>query len=123
MEKIIRQKYQLLSMTDDLVQVVVAYLSSNCPLIDVQTDLELILKSDRKIMIVGDFNFDKDKRNSLTKYLHSRDMIQLVTSPTHDEGRTIDHCYVLKNMKDEVELSQYSPYYSDHDALCINLNI
>ena len=44
-------------------------------------------------------------------------MKQLVEWPTHSGGRTIDHVYVSKNVK--VNIVRYSPYYSDHDALCI----
>ena len=47
------------------------------------------------------------------------EMKQLVEWPTHSGGRTIDHVYVSKNVK--VNIVRYSPYYSDHDALCIQL--
>ena len=53
---------------------------------------------------------------------------QLVDVPTHDPtstttARAIDHCYVSKDLVDKVELKIHSPYYSDHDALCIKLKL
>ena len=68
-------------------------------------------------IIVGDFNFDKSETNALTAFLNKRQFIQVVEWPTHKEGRTIDHCYVSKNTK--VQVTRHSPYYSDHNGLCI----
>ena len=110
-------------MTDDFVQFVLVYISSHCPLADVVLELQQILKSDKKVIITGDFNFDKNEKNALAKYLIAKKMVQVVTDPTHDGGRCIDHCYVPKELEEKVVLKQYSPYYSDHDALCINLNL
>ena len=72
---------------------------------------------------MGDFNFDKSEKNPLTKYLATKEMVQLVKNPTHDKGRCLDHCYVPHELMDKVVIKQYSPYYSDHDALCISLNL
>ena len=122
-DKVLKEKFQLLSMTDDFVQFVLVYISSHCPLADVVLELQQILKSDKKVIITGDFNFDKNEKNALAKYLIAKKMVQVVTDPTHDGGRCIDHCYVPKELEEKVVLKQYSPYYSDHDALCINLNL
>jgi len=43
--------------------------------------------------------------------------MQVVNFPTHKSGRMLDHCYVSNNTS--VKVSRHSPYYSDHDALCI----
>ena len=68
-------------------------------------------------IITGDMNFDKTDMNPLSRFLKERGYNQLVNWPTHREGRTIDHCYVSKNTR--VQLTRHSPYYSDHDALCM----
>ena len=47
----------------------------------------------------------------------------LVTQPTHDKGRIIDHFYVPKDLKDKFKLTIHSPYYSDHDALCVKFEL
>ena len=121
--KVMKNNYQILSMTDERVQIVLTYLSSQCPIAEVVTELQLILKPDKKIIIMGDFNFDKSEKNPLTKYLATKEMVQLVKNPTHDKGRCLDHCYVPQELMDKVVIKQYSPYYSDHDALCISLNL
>ena len=63
------------------------------------------------------------EKNQLTKLLTTRGFEQLITQPTHDQGRTIDQCYVPIVFKDKVQLKIFSPYYTDHDAICINLEI
>ena len=40
----------------------------------------------------------------------------LTKKATHTKGRQIDHVYI-KNA--EATLNRYTPYYSDHDALCV----
>ena len=121
--KIITEKYQLLSIIDKEVQLVLVYISKNCPFDELKLDLVKLLKSEKKQVITGDFNFDKDEKNALTKYLGEKDFVQLVHTATHDDGRVIDHCYVPRDIKEKVIIKQHSPYYSDHDALCINLNL
>ena len=86
-------------------------------------DLGKILKSGKKQVITGDFNFHIDENNTLTKYIEEKEFVQLDTSATHDGGRAIDHCYVPIDIADKFILKQHSTYYSDHDALCINLNL
>ena len=47
---------------------------------------------------------------------------QLVQQPTHIPGRLIDHAYILNPENDqEIFTERYSPYYTDHDAICITL--
>ena len=121
--KIVSDKYQLLSIIDKEVQLVLVYISKNCPFEELKLDLVKLLKSEKKHVITGDFNFDKDEKNALTKYLGEKDFVQLVHTATHDDGRAIDHCYVPRDIKEKVIIKQHSPYYSDHDALCINLNL
>ena len=40
----------------------------------------------------------------------------LTKKATHTKGRQIDHVYI-KNA--EATLNRYTPYYCDHDALCV----
>ena len=75
-------------------------------------------------MIAGDFNIcgTQEKRNVVSLYLERQGFSQVIEEATHIQGRVIDHVYV--NRKDIIiELQRYSPYYSDHDALLISLNI
>ena len=45
---------------------------------------------------------------------------QLVQEPTHIQGRLIDHAYSFDPQKKlKLYFERYSPYYSDHDGLCL----
>ena len=65
-------------------------------------------------------NFDKDEENKLTKFFKSMGMVQLITQPTHNLGRTIDHCYVSQGHL-QLDVKVMSPYYSDHSAICLKI--
>ena len=119
-EKIVEDKFTAMSIIEDSVQLILLYISSHCPLDDVRQALLQMLRPDMVQIITGDFNFDASEENNLTRQLKTLEFEQLVIGPTHDDGRTIDHCYVQKGLKDKFELTIHSPYYSDHDALLIN---
>jgi hypothetical protein len=119
---VVKEKYQILSIIDQDVQLVIVYISKNCSFDELVLDLGKTLKSEKKHVITGDFNFDMEDKNALTKYFENLEFVQLVNSATQDGGRVIDHCYVPIDIADNIIMKQYSPYYSDHDALCINLN-
>ena len=121
-QKVANEKYQLMSILDETnpilpYQIVLVYASSGCPFQNLVVDLEKLLHPEMTTIITGDFNFDKKENNALTIFLREKKFTQVVDWPTHKEGRTIDHCYVSKNTR--VQLTRHSPYYSDHDGLCI----
>ena len=121
--KIIKEKYQVLSIIDGRFQLILLYLSSNCPMAEFVKELQNIFQPGLIPIVAGDVNFDKNEKNSLSKFLESRNFEQLVTDPTHDGGRTIDHCYLPKILKDKFQLIHHSPHFSDHDALLINVEV
>ena len=119
-QKVVAEKYQLMSLLDITsipYQIVLVYASSGCPFQELTQNLLTLLQSDITTIITGDFNFDCNEMNPFTRFLKEKAYTQLVDWPTHREGRTIDHCYVSENTR--VQLTRHSPYYSDHDALCI----
>lgn len=121
--KVIKEKYQILSIMDGNVQMILLYCSSGCHFPEVVMDMQNIVCLQNTCVITGDFNFDKNEENSLTQYLRETRFVQLVKNSTHDMGRTIDLCFVPEAVKEKVVLTQYSPFYSDHDALCICINL
>ena len=98
-------------------QLILVYCSSGFPHQELVEDLDRILLQNMTIVVTGDFNFDKKETNSVTTFLKTKMLKQHVDWPTHNQGRTIDHVYLSANRK--IKLTRYSPYYSDHDALCI----
>ena len=62
-------------------------------------DLSHLLISEMRTIITGDCNFDKKEVNAMTVLLKDSKFTQVVTWPTHTQGRTLDHCYVSENTK------------------------
>ena len=114
-----------MSLVDETVQsyqyqIVLVYASNGCPLPDLVLDIEKIIKPNLPTMVIGDFNFDTKKTNAFTQFMKISMFTQIVSWPTHEKGNIIDHCYVSNNS--HVQLKRHSPYYSDHNALCIKFD-
>ena len=71
-----------------------------------------------QLILIGDFNIDARKFDVLTQHFLHNSMIQLVTEPTHIEGRIIDHVWVTKHLMN-LNLSFQYPYYTQHKSLII----
>ena len=68
----------------------------------------------------GDFNFDQEEENDLTKMFRCKKFKQIVQKPTTYRGYCIDHFY--HNLFEPVETAEYMlhhTYFSDHDAICV----
>ena len=74
-------------------------------------------------MIVGDFNacYRDDHNNKLIHGLLQMGFKQIIDKPTHIRGRIIDQIYMNDPSRLTFSVEKYSPYYTDHDALCISL--
>ena len=76
-------------------------------------------------IVCGDFNFCylANRGNKVTQYLEESGFQQLINEATHIKGRHIDQFYIKdkQNTFKESPVFRYSPYYSDHDALCVTL--
>ena len=122
---VIEESFQLLTIPiQNELQAIIVYLSSNCDFNKVIERLqELFSKmSEKPTLLVGDFNFDSNERNLLTKFLKKEDYFQMVTNPTHEKGRSIDHLYVLKDLKQKIIFRLVFPYFTDHAGICIRIN-
>ena len=122
-QSVIADNYQLMSMVDESIpghpyQLILVYASQGCPWKQLTNHISHLLKQKMPVIIIGDFNFDRTEKNYLASTLASQGFEQVVNWPTQDTaGRTLDHCYVSRNTR--VQLTRYSPYYTDHGALCI----
>ena len=84
--------------------------------------LTKIIEDGRPTLITGDINacFIENFNNRLIQGLLSLGFNQLVHEGTHIQGRHIDHAYLLDPTgKLNSVVERYSPYYSDHDGICI----
>ena len=106
------------------LDVVNVYRSQNGNKYELIERLDKILDKEKTTLITGDFNICgiQEKRNVVGKYLERQGFLQLIREATHIEGRVIDQVFI--NRKDIIiEVQRYSPYYSDHDAILISLDI
>ena len=94
---------------------------------DIVDKLEQIIDMEQPTIITGDFNvcLQREPRNLVTTALLDLGFQQHVKSSTHIRGGIIDHAYTRdpNSQLSDLHLTQYSPYYSDHDALCMSFNI
>ena len=74
-------------------------------------------------ILVGDFNVDgRDNENTVVKHIFTKHrLVQKVRNITHDQGNTLDHCYVSSGLNDQLTLFLHHLYYSDHDCICVSL--
>jgi hypothetical protein len=86
--------------------------------------LKKMIEAGRITIISGDFNicYMENFSNRMTQGLLSMGFNQLVHEPTHIRGRHIDQVYFL-DQSDRLQpiVDRYSPYYSDHDGICITI--
>ena len=94
---------------------------------DIVGNLEQMINMEQPTIITGDFNvcLHREPKNLVTTVLLDLGFQQHVKSSTHIRGGIIDHAYTRDpNLQlSDLHLTQYSPYYSDHDALCMSFNI
>ena len=85
--------------------------------------LSTVINSTKPTLIVGDFNLDivDDVNHCLLLYLKNEGFTQHVDKPTHILGRIIDHIYTKSFTLKEIK--SYQPYYSDHSANILKINL
>ena len=105
------------------VDVIVVYRSQGQNL-EVIADKVDVWRNPAKLTVVcGDMNvcLKKEERNKLTVELESMGFAQLNEEATHIGGGHIDHMYVSREATSRATLQRYTPFYSDHDALCLTV--
>ena len=118
----INENFQIVQqLIMNTVQLFVIYISKGANMEDIAQCIQEMLDPDLDTMILGDFNFESKKPNSLSIYLNNKlNLQQIITGPTFTHGpNTIDHLYVSENLRN-VELISRFPYYSSHMAFNIS---
>ena len=92
-------------------------LGSTREILEKITQLEVPGKS---TIVTGDFNTcaRKERTGLLVRSMLERGYTLHTKDPTHTQGGHIDHAYT-KDAK--AQLHRYTPYYSDHDSLCLTV--
>ena len=113
--------FQLMAINVKGVTIISVYISSNCNNFEAITNFLYQHKTD-KCLVIGDFNFNPNSSNKLTNYLKESNFTQLVQSPTHKDGNTIDHVYVSEELLASTFTDAHYVYYSDHQGIFINIS-
>ena len=73
-------------------------------------------------IIVGDFNFDAYQKSRLSHLLAGYS--QIVDSPTHIAGSTLDHVYVKNGLQEnnDIYVSVLNIYFWNHDAVIVQVS-
>ena len=100
-----------------------------CKVLDDLEDLLLTNCTEKgNLCIMGDFNIHVDDINDaeaikFLALLHSVNLQQMITVPTHDEGHTLDH--VITNYNDNLvgNIRVFNPGLSDHSAIVFKIQV
>ena len=105
------------------VDVIIVYRSQGQNLEEIADKVDVWRDPAKVTVVCGDMNvcLKKEARNKLTVELESMGFAQLNEEATHVAGGHIDHMYVTKEAAGKTSLERYTPFYSDHDALCLTL--
>ena len=101
------------------------YRSKNGHSVELLNHLLQMLTADKPTLITGDLNmcYIIHGNNRMSQGLEKESFSQLVREATQIRGGLIDHAYWkdTAGVWKKPEIERYSPYYSDHDAICTTL--
>jgi ATP-dependent DNA helicase PIF1 len=124
-QEVKKDKFQITKFKHKAMDIINVYRSQTGNSLELLEKLKNLIEAGRITIITGDFNicYMENFSNRMTQGLLSMGFDQLVHEPTHIRGRHIDQVYFLdpsERLKPIVD--RYSPYYSDHDGICITIS-
>ena len=77
-----------------------------------------MITNEKQTIILGDFNlcYQSQRDHPIFNLLHDMNFVQLVTSPSHIEGRVLDLVFVHETNKN-LTVHQKATYFTDHDVI------
>ena len=117
------EKAQMSMFESPAVDVIVVYRSQGQNLEEIADKVDVWRNPAKVTVVCGDMNvcLKKEPKNKLTVELEDMGFQQLNESATHILGGHIDHMYMTMEATGRATLARYSPFYSDHDALCLTI--
>ena len=122
-----KENYQISKLNSEKCDIISVYRSSDSSksnMITFLSDLRTLLHTNRKTLILGDFNFNAlcAEQNFILRELENWNFKQLIQNPTHIQGGVIDHCYISNTFPiGAVSVSQKPIYYMDHDIIKVTI--
>ena len=117
------ERAQMSMYESPAVDVIVVYRSQGQNLDEIADKVDVWRNPAKLTVVCGDMNvcLKKEARNKLTVELESMGFAQLNEEATHIGGGHIDHMYMTREATGRAALERYTPFYSDHDALCLTV--
>ena len=119
------EKIQISKLKSTEMEVIVVYRTAQGNSLQLIEHLTTLISEGVTTIVCGDFNicYLSNRNNRVTQYLEADGFLQLMNEATHIKGGHIDHFYFKpgKTNCEEPSIFRYSPYYSDHDAICATL--
>ena len=116
---------QIVKFTSPQLDTINVYRSRNGHSVELLNHLLQMLTKNKPTLITGDFNmcYITNRNNRMSQGLEKSSFSQLVQDATQIRGGLIDHAYWKDTTRvwNNPEIERYSPYYSDHDAICSTL--
>ena len=114
-----QDQMQLTKFRSSELDIITIYRSDKGNSVELLNCIKSLITKERPTAICGDLNicYNSNRNNRITKYLETTSYTQVVQHPTHVKGRLIDHFY--HNLETGVTVNQYTPYYADHDGICV----
>ena len=115
---VVNPNYQITKYESNHVVSINIYRSAGGSTSEILDAIERLENKEKANIITGDMNIcaQRERKGLFIKTLTEQGFTLLTKKATHIKGRQIDHIYT-KNA--EATLNRYTPYYSDHDALCV----
>ena len=113
---------QLTKLESINLDIIIVYRSEKGNTTELLDHIISMIREEKATVISGDFNicYKTNRKNKISKFLETNGFKQFVEEPTHIRGRHIDHLYFKpsKLINESPAIYRYTPYYSDHDAIC-----
>ena len=126
-DEIKQDTMQLTKMESDELDVITVYKSDQGNSSELIEHLKKMIKPSFATIVCGDLNicYQSNKKNKISKYLENNGFLQLMNEATHIRGGHIDHFYFRPGgqYSENPFVYRYSPYYTDHDAICAAIQI
>ena len=116
---------QLSKFRSPMIDVITLYRSQEGKYEILNSLIEKLVTRKKPTLIIGDFNFCYHEQSTLTKrFLEATHYTQLVTEPTHIEGRILDQAYMIDRRKNLQCLAEvHSKYFTDHKGIAVLIKV
>ena len=116
------EEYQMTKVSSQTVDIINIYRSRNANSNQFLLDFSQLFDPSQETLVRGDLNicWKSEKGHTILNFLEDQGFEQLVSSPTHMEGRHIDQCFLFNpgnNYTRNFAVRQKSPFFTDHNIL------